>query len=623
MSQGSLVEEATLLLRKWLIATFKPGATIPVERVLARELQLKPYATNRAIGCLIAEGMVRRDGYKLSLAAPDSQQQMPFCCDLVLAQRSVFLKTYRKIAKELGITLKIHFWTCLEEAIEFLRQLDAPTTQGVLFDPPFASPPYLWEPAATKLMEHGIPVISIEQYTRKIPCILPDYTRALELGFSHMLSLGHKQLALAMPSPSVPSSVEILTTWKSLNQLTNLPASGARIFFQNNPQVLPEDAQALAKKLTSDWSDVTAVIVYGIFESAVQHLMDELERRNKSVPGDVSLLFLADLTQRHVFTPPVTCVAADPHLMRETAFLIVQRMAQKKHNAKAQPSPWRIRVEPSLSLKSSTAPTSSYIPPAKVADSAADMLFPGPGLETRRGKLKEELERVLRQAYERTAKVAASRFRSIDLKPYVNRPLNYRRGWLGDLPLKHFSPGAHVIHGVNFEVLGGAQRTDCGAVVFRSALNARGNKRELPTRLTIPINSRATAVYFLHGCGYSLVLHPFASYSFYSGTRKLGTVPLVALGQPPPDCDPRIFSRQSPQANIQDWWADFPHLDFDHARRVPIIEQEGDEPLHRHVYLYTLEWINPHPNVEISHLEVEVDFEQSTTLGLLAVSLLL
>jgi hypothetical protein len=55
---------------------------------------------------------------------------------------------------------------------------------------------------------------------------------------------------------------------------------------------------------------------------------------------------------------------------------------------------------------------------------------------------------------------------------------------------------------------------------------------------------------------------------------------------------------------------------------APIVESEGEEALPRHVYLYTLEWLNPHPETKITHLEISVDPEQATTLGLLALSIL-
>jgi len=130
--------------------------------------------------------------------------------------------------------------------------------------------------------------------------------------------------------------------------------------------------------------------------------------------------------------------------------------------------------------------------------------------------------------------------------------------------------------------------------------------------------SKAKAIYILHGCGYARFLRSFATYSFYRGKSRIDKVPLVSLGQPPADNKTPDF----PTANIQDWWPDLPQRNFPHARMAPINEGEGNETISRYVYLYTLEWINPKPERPIDTIEIEVTPEQSTTLGVLAVTIL-
>jgi hypothetical protein len=220
------------------------------------------------------------------------------------------------------------------------------------------------------------------------------------------------------------------------------------------------------------------------------------------------------------------------------------------------------------------------------------------------------------------AMVARSRFFPVDLSSKVNRSLSFRRGWLGDLPLKNLPPGEHVIHGVPFQILGGSSRTDSGVIVFRSATNTRGNERQLPVTLSIPVNRKAKAIYILHGCAYAKHLQPFASYNFFHGKSLVESVPLVALGEPPLGHNVREFSSGIVKANIQDWWPDFPQVDFPHARMAPILQTDESNPHVRHGYLYTLEWINPSPEIPVTALRVTVDSCLSTTLGVLAVSVL-
>jgi hypothetical protein len=200
--------------------------------------------------------------------------------------------------------------------------------------------------------------------------------------------------------------------------------------------------------------------------------------------------------------------------------------------------------------------------------------------------------------------------------------LNYRKGWFGDFPLTHFGPGKHQIHGVPFNVLGGAGQGDKGVIIFRSRTNERGNARELPQQVQIPVNTKAGAVYILHACGYTRFLSRFATYTFFSGTKKLGEVELVALGRPRYDWNSVQFEKDIKKANIQDWWGDFPHVDFPGTKQVPIVPPDDETKANRYAYLYTLEWRNPLPGRTITHMEIQVDPDQSTTLGVLAVTAL-
>ncbi|HSH95857.1 MAG TPA: substrate-binding domain-containing protein, partial [Roseimicrobium sp.] len=340
------------------------------------------------------------------------------------------------------------------------------------------------------------------------------------------------------------------------------------------------------------------------------------------VPKDLSLICLGDIPHLTTTNPPISTAAFDAQLIHETAFRLVQRLARKNQSTGLLPSPPCLAIHPYLVLRGSTRQVGSIAPIKKRAESLPDASPVSLEHGATPADFKQALKAMLRRPYALTMTAEASRFSAIDLAPFVNRSLNYRKGWLGDLPLAHFGAGKHTIHGVPFQVLGGPSRTDRGAVIFRSLTNETGNAIGLPSRLKIPVRSRAAAVYILHGCGYTRLLSRFATYEFYAGTRRLGSVPLVALGQPPHDWDAAHFERNSQKANIQDWWSDFPHVDFPNARQAPVVPSDAEDKTHRYAFLYTLEWKNPFPDLTISHMEITVDPAQSTTLGVLAISVL-
>ncbi|MEZ0298979.1 MAG: GntR family transcriptional regulator [Candidatus Methylacidiphilales bacterium] len=619
MPAGSLVPDTLLALRRWLDSShLKPGARLPSERALAVQLQLNHYALNRAMNQLIQEGLIERNGYKLTYASRKRSHPAGFTCDLVLAWRSVLMPSYRKVARELGINLRVHLWHTLEDAISLLQQMNPSQVECLVFDPPYAYPPSSWEPAMQRLLQQGIPAVSIRQQANNIPCVLANHGKAMELLQTYLRNQGHTEIALVTIYPRATSSIEVLDAWRGGCATGGFGDSARRVLFQSGVHAIREDVLVLSNKLVGEWENVTAVINYSERYSFMPAFLQHIGRHHRVVPRDLSVICLGDMKQIQAAVPSVSVARFDIPLIHETAFRLAQRMSRMKNELGILPPPACIRVDAELVIRASSGAAPSFVPDA---DEAASHSRPEPQrmpYEVDR----QELESVSRRTYDLAARAEESRFSAVNLSEFVNRPLAFQRGWLGDLPLKNMHAGRHVIHGVPFQVLGGAARNECGAVVFHSAINIVGNSQKLPDSITIPIGQKARALYVLHGCGYARYKHHFATYDFQmTGSKSIEAVPLICLGEPPPD-DEDAWDPNSTTANIQDWWPDLPHLDYPHSRRAPIFENDSEDTRYRHVYLYTLEWINPKPDVEITHLEVKVDSSHSTTLGMLAVTAL-
>lgn len=618
MPFGQLVNEADTRLRDWLDRNApKPGTRLPSERALAAQLDLQHYAINRAMSRLIAEGRVERDGYKLFVSSPSRGSTANLACHLVIAKRSIHLSGYKRVAKEMGVRLIIHSWESNGEALHMLDRIETNSADAVVFDPPYMSPPSLWAPATARLTKLGMPVIIVNQAADTLCSILSDGHHDLMLAITHLTGLGHRRLGLVTDAPATPSAAEVIHDWENICRRRGLAESVGRVHLQRN-STRKEESRETAELLAGDWSDVTALVVFSGLDCNLQQLIDQLAQRGRQVPKHLSLVFVGGAKSPATSVPPVTTITTDMPLILETTFALAQRAARKKRTHGMLPSAGCLRLQSQLHVRGSTRPLMTA--PAADAGSepaVADRPAPRPA-DTGRA-----LESCLRTPYPLAAKASLSerpRFAPVDLSGLVNRPLNFRRGWLGDLPLKHFAPGPHEIHGVPFDILGGPRRTDCGAIVFHSAVNTTGNSQPLPDRLVIPIGCKAKAVYVLHGCGYAKFMHAFARYEFRHGKTSLGAVPIVSLGQPPHDYEPAARRAETLEPNIQDWWPDFPHMDFPCARMAPIVESDEGGHLPRHVYLYTLEWINPRPEKSVDSLEITVDSSLSTTLGVLAVT---
>jgi hypothetical protein len=374
---------------------------------------------------------------------------------------------------------------------------------------------------------------------------------------------------------------------------------------------------AIADQFESEWKMVTALVISTDDDLPIQRLLDAFRRRKIAVPGRLSILSLFDHPALPTASPPVGAALEDLAMEHEAAFLLAQRARRLRERLGLLASASEIDVALDIKERGSVV-SKPNLPSTSLARNLSHGGSPisGPAL------IPEDPESAGRIAYELTKDVAASRFHHLDLSDKMNRPLNFRRGWLGDLPLGSLPPGRQVIHGVPFRILGGPTRRDRGAIVFQSLRNTTGSTARLPTRVRIPVQRRAKAIYILHGCGYVKSLARFGSYSFHHRKQELGAIPLVALGRPHPGAESWEIAEAVLEANIQDWWPDFPHCSFRHARMAPLPDLRAGGPVRGHIFLYTLEWINPTPDVPVSHLEIETDPGQSTTLGVLAATVL-
>lgn len=626
MPAPHLVDEVETKLREWLESSaFTPGTRLPSERSLISRFGFRHYAINRAMGRLVAAGVVERDGYKLIFAG-NASAAPAFNCHLIVSRNSVHIPGYRRVAKKMGVGLVLHPWLTINESLHILDTLDAGEGEAVVFEPAHVLSHPIWEKTVARLARRGVPVVCTGQPVPGHFSVLPDNTQALRLALSHLLELGHREIGFITAPPDFPATAEMHDAWGDLCRRHRLARSENRIHLQTAVR-FKDDASETARKVAKDWGEATALIVSAMIDPCNLPLLeDRLARHGRRVPDDLSLLLVGNARTATAASPTIGSVGFDMALLQELAFHLARRAVRETRPSGVLPPPSCLRVECQLSPRDSTRPPASVSASGAVAP--PDRVRPAASAPSRPASAPSDeecrIEAALRAAYPLAARESLSerpRFSPLDLRPYVNRPLNFRRGWLGDLPLKQFPPGRREIHGVPFDILGGNRRADRGAIVFQSAVNTVGDSRPLPDRLVIPIRSKVKAAYILHGCGYAKFLQPFACYSFHRTKSRIARVPLVSLGQPPAGFSLKTLKPTAAQPNIQDWWSDYPHPDFPSARRVPV-KETNEAGISDYVCLYTLEWINPSPDARVSRLEITSDPDVATSLGVLAITLL-
>ena len=205
----------------------------------------------------------------------------------------------------------------------------------------------------------------------------------------------------------------------------------------------------------------------------------------------------------------------------------------------------------------------------------------------------------------------------IDLTHLTNHSMTKEHGWLGKDPLLHFRPGQRSMHGVPFQVIDERHNEGCAVVTFRSPRTHTTGQKKLPTKVNIPIGRCVRALYFLHGCGFARPV-PFAKYTMHFKNGKSANIPLIPIGSSLAQARKQLGKLKP---NIQDWWLGFEQQDFPHAKYATVYDPANPTEYER--TLYTLEWINPDPQEEVSHIEIRVDPKAGPTLALIAVTALL
>jgi len=200
----------------------------------------------------------------------------------------------------------------------------------------------------------------------------------------------------------------------------------------------------------------------------------------------------------------------------------------------------------------------------------------------------------------------------LSLEKFANQPLAVVGGWFQRDFLYGIEAGPIRSGGVPFEVAGDKEQGRC--LLMRSAsVKSVADGQPAPERVAIPVGKKANALYFLHGCGNSVVGEEFACYriEFSDGSEEV--VPLIAKG----GVHTAVGDRAPEAANIQDWWVSYEPLRKDGVWPL-ILTVDGSPNYLRRLYVLEHRWKR---SKTIRRIVVGSDSEARSTLALLGVAL--
>lgn len=577
----------------------EPPARLPSGRDLATEWKMDFSVVNRAIGHLAARGILRRDGYKLFLArTPESAAEPPplhiLCPNPKVAVGAAEIAT---LHGGRVISLDWH-WRAYRNS---MRRLIEQNCQGLA----------VWTDKDTPVGDlieqfrlRSIPTVVLGA-TGSYACSMVDIHghAAGRMAVSHLVELGHKEIACFHLPGADPTIVD---GYQRSCHDHNLGSSVSRVL---SPDLRLAEVQVASTRLANEFPQVTG-IVFTNAKMAKMFIEDTSEGR--MVPRQLSVVGVGDPELGVSTEPPLTVVAYDYARLGRYAATVL--FAQKSGLARsgALPPPERLLIEPQLiPRQSTTAPGKAAPQPRSITISAAAKS--GFQAETHANRRASAAQR-WKTPYPAAAKLAARAFEQVDLRQHANRGLHRFKSWLGLAPLLYLPTGIQKIQGIPFDLIPEDARNPRSSLVLRSH-HARDHS--LPSDVMISVNRPAALAYFLHGCGWATDHVKCAEYEMILEDGSSDTVGLVPFGFGP--SDEALITQWSEESTIQDWWPSYQQFDNARARHVTITKDGDPEASER--FLYTLQWTNPKPGIDLKAIRVKVNPDTRFTLGILAITI--
>lgn len=586
--------EAAKAIQNWITSQkLRHGERLPSARLLAEQIGFSQEATERACNVLIARGLLSRTGYKLAVGRDSSSQSPIKGTVYVVSYSPHILKMARRILTERGVKFKeIEISTRLREnPISALRKILAEKPDGIILWL------FTWIDGLEPLLksEKTPIVICADGAPLHVNLNLcgTDLSRATEKALLHLRDLGHRQIAHLTQSKVWAKEREIAECYQKICLQLDLKQSASNIW-----RAEFHDAEAYRNTLLKQLNLHPEVTALFIIESNVIYEKTNWIPERLSVVG----LYESPVMRKAQFTS-IGIPDNDSQVLLWACTEIIS-LIQTSESGHPRPLPRRTFFVPNLTVRASSR---------ALAQKTQTTIMPSG--EDKPPRM--SLWGTWRKTYP-PLKESGNYWKQLDLSKLANHNMTKEHGWLGDEPLLYFPSGLHSIHGVPFEILEPIRNRDRVVITFKSPHSHSSRGEKLPTTAKLPIGKRVKALYFLHGCGWVKWQEPFAEYRMHFASGKSVNISLIPAGV----SRPSVQKRSTPfNPNLQDWWPHNEPLNYPHAQYVTIFNPADPQEYER--TLYTLEWINPHPEEEVSFIEIRVDPKAGPALAVIAVTALI
>lgn len=333
-----------------------PGSRLPSERTFEQLWHVSRPTVNKAIACLVAQGRLVREGYRLSVASPIaarvSAPPIHVLCPHAEYQRTTLVRhDLVESAYDGAAFLNTHVIPLLartgdEQREQLIQLLAAGNCHGFVIWPVSHAP---LQDVLEQFTDRGIPFVLCDLDLGDFNFVGTDNEEGAAMAVRHLVELGHRELAYVTDSLSNLPLSRRKDGYGQTCYVNHLLPSIARVIEISS--INPETVRDAWNRLRSDYPEVTGVFCSN--DLLALHLMRLAQKDGVEIPRQLSVVGFDDIDASALSAPALTTIAQDFYQLGVMATDMLFRQLVRpggKPNA-----PCRLRLHPQFVLRASTA----------------------------------------------------------------------------------------------------------------------------------------------------------------------------------------------------------------------------------------------------------------------------
>jgi len=332
----------------------RPGDRLPPEREFSELFSVGRPTVNKALACLIAEGRLRREGYKLYVASPSKQEtpsiSLAVLCPHPLNRKKMITHTLIEAAHDICELSKTRFTPMLsidgeQQRFQLIDLLKNPPSGIVIW--PHVNEHFM--DLFTQIRTRNIALVVNDLDFGMFDFVGVDNYRGIQSAAEHLSGLGHKEVAYFTRKRESSNVAQRAEAYEHAAIRLFSKASVTRVYELQEED--DKDFDQVFGRFRKEASRVTAVLCS--HDSLALKIMDSCRDVGICVPDALSIAGFDGIDASATSAPSLTTAAQDFYQMGALAVELAIRRIRMRHIAHAQ-APQKIRLSPQLIIRDST-----------------------------------------------------------------------------------------------------------------------------------------------------------------------------------------------------------------------------------------------------------------------------